>query len=46
MRSPKLSKPVRRDPGVGDKVAREARYSADPFPAPAFRAEWLERMPQ
>ena len=29
----------------GDKVARETQYFADPFPAPAFRAKWVERMP-
>ncbi|MGD0966290.1 MAG: nuclear transport factor 2 family protein [Candidatus Acidiferrales bacterium] len=28
----------------GDKVARETQYFADPFPAPAFRANWVERM--
>ena len=28
----------------GDKVARETQYFADPFPAPAFRAQWGERM--
>jgi hypothetical protein len=28
----------------GDKVARETQYFADPFPAPAFRARWVERM--
>ena len=28
-----------------DKVARETQYFADPFPAPAFRAKWVERMP-
>jgi ketosteroid isomerase-like protein len=28
----------------GDKVARETQYFADPFPAPAFRAKWVERM--
>lgn len=28
----------------GDKVARETRYFADPFVAPAFRAQWVERM--
>jgi len=27
-----------------DKVARETRYFADPFVAPAFRAQWVERM--
>ena len=29
----------------GDRVARETQYFADPFPAPAFRAKWVERMP-
>jgi hypothetical protein len=29
----------------GVKVARETQYLADPFPAPAFRAQWVERMP-
>ncbi len=28
----------------GVKVARETQYFADPFPAPAFRAKWVERM--
>jgi hypothetical protein len=28
----------------GDKVARETQYFADPFLAPAFRAQWVERM--
>jgi hypothetical protein len=28
----------------GVKVARERQYFADPFPAPAFRAQWVERM--
>jgi len=27
----------------GDKVARETQYFADPFEAPAFRAQWVER---
>ena len=27
-----------------DKVARETQYFADPFLAPAFRAQWVERM--
>jgi SnoaL-like domain len=27
-----------------DKVARETQYFADPFPAPAWRAQWVERM--
>ena len=27
-----------------DKVARETQYFADPFPAPAFRAQWVERI--
>ena len=26
----------------GDKVARETQYFADPFPAPAWRAQWVE----
>ena len=30
---------------AGVKVARETQYFADPFPAPAFRAKWVERMP-
>jgi ketosteroid isomerase-like protein len=29
----------------GDKVAHETQYFADPFPAPAFRAKWVERIP-
>jgi ketosteroid isomerase-like protein len=28
----------------GEKVARETQYFADRFPAPAFRAQWVERM--
>jgi hypothetical protein len=28
----------------GDKVARETHYFADPFVAPAWRAQWVERM--
>ena len=28
----------------GGKVARETQYFADPFVAPAFRAQWVERM--
>jgi hypothetical protein len=28
----------------GDKVARETQYFADPFPAPASRAQLVERM--
>ncbi len=28
----------------GDKVARETQYFADGFVAPAFRAQWVERM--
>jgi hypothetical protein len=28
----------------GDKVARETQYFADPFVAPAWRAELVERM--
>src|SRR6202167_1697690 len=27
-----------------DKVARETQYFADPFVAPAFRAQWVEPM--
>jgi ketosteroid isomerase-like protein len=27
-----------------DKVARETQYFADPFQAPAWRAQWVERM--
>src|SRR5215469_11886772 len=27
-----------------DRVARETQYSADPFEAPASRAQWVERM--
>ncbi len=30
---------------TGDKVARETQYFADPFVAPAWRAQWVERMP-
>jgi hypothetical protein len=30
---------------TGVKVVRETQYFADPFPAPAFRAKWVERMP-
>ena len=29
---------------TGDKVARETQYFADPFVAPAGRAQWVERM--
>jgi ketosteroid isomerase-like protein len=29
---------------TGDKVARETQYFADPFPAPAWRAQMVERM--
>ena len=29
---------------AGDKVAHETQYFADPFAAPAFRAQWVERM--
>jgi hypothetical protein len=29
---------------TGDKVARETQYFADPFVAPVFRAQWVERM--
>src|ERR1700676_1163862 len=28
----------------GDKGARETQYFADPFVAPAWRAQWVERM--
>ena len=28
----------------GDKVARETQYFSDPFAAPAWRAQWVERM--
>ena len=28
----------------GDKVARETQYFADPFVAPASRAQWVERI--
>ncbi|MGC1658936.1 MAG: hypothetical protein WA737_02855, partial [Candidatus Acidiferrales bacterium] len=28
----------------GAKVALETQYFADPFPAPAWRAQWVERM--
>src|SRR4029453_6040296 len=28
----------------GDKVARDTQYFADPFVAPARRAQWVERM--
>src|ERR1700740_2618500 len=28
----------------GDKVARETQYFADSFAAPAFRAQWVERI--
>jgi hypothetical protein len=28
----------------GDKVTRETQYFADPFAAPAWRAQWVERM--
>ena len=28
----------------GEKVARETQYFADPFVAPAFRAQWVERL--
>jgi hypothetical protein len=30
---------------AGDKVAWETQYFADPFPAPAFRSQWVERIP-
>ena len=29
---------------TGVKVARETQYFADPFQAPAFRAQWVERI--
>jgi hypothetical protein len=29
---------------IDDKVARETQYFADPFVAPARRAQWIERM--
>ena len=29
---------------IHDKVARETQYFADPFVAPAWRAQWVERM--
>jgi SnoaL-like domain len=29
---------------VGDKVARETQYFADPFEPSAWRAQWVERM--
>jgi hypothetical protein len=29
---------------IGDKVARETQYFADPFVAAAWRAQWVERM--
>src|ERR1700756_3607127 len=28
----------------GDQVARETQYFADPFVAPVWRAQWVERM--
>ena len=28
----------------GDRVARETQYFADPFPAPAWRAQWVEQV--
>jgi hypothetical protein len=28
----------------GDKVSHETQYFADPFPAPAWRAQWVEPM--
>jgi ketosteroid isomerase-like protein len=28
----------------GNRVARETQYFADPFEAPAWRAQWVERM--
>jgi ketosteroid isomerase-like protein len=29
---------------TGNKAARETQYFADPFPAPAFRTQWVERI--
>jgi SnoaL-like domain len=29
---------------LDDKVARETQYFADPFAAPAWRAQWVERV--
>jgi hypothetical protein len=29
---------------AGEKVAKETQYFADPFGAPAWRAQWVERM--
>ena len=29
---------------IDDKIARETQYFADPFPAPASRAQWVERI--
>jgi ketosteroid isomerase-like protein len=29
---------------TGDKVVRETQYFANPFAAPAWRAQWVERM--
>ncbi len=29
---------------IGDKVVRETQYFADPFAAPAGRAQWVEQM--
>jgi hypothetical protein len=29
----------------GDKVSHETQYFADPFPAPAWRTQWVEPMP-
>jgi hypothetical protein len=29
---------------IGDKVARETQYFADPFEASLWRAQWVERM--
>src|SRR5215471_6776376 len=29
---------------TGDKVVRETQYFADPFVAPVWRAQWVERM--
>jgi hypothetical protein len=30
----------------GDKVFHETQYFAQPFPAAAWRAQWVERLPQ
>jgi hypothetical protein len=29
----------------GDKVAHETQYFGDPFAAPAWRSQWVQRMP-